>query len=120
MHSFSDRHASHCWTNASTRRRQTSVTTREWDLPTVAVYDLVELATGWSLDRSQRAIGGNAERDQQGAEPVLRKVQQAPREFLVVDAGVGAADAEVRGGQHDAHRRLAEIELGQIARPRLV
>src|SRR6266511_3845468 len=61
------------------------------------------------------AVGADAEGDQQGAEPVLGKAQEAPRELLVVDAGMSAADAEVGGGQHDAHRRLAQVELDQVA-----
>jgi hypothetical protein len=33
---------------------------------------------------------------------------------------MGAADAEVGGGQHDAHRRLAQVELDQVAHPGVV
>src|SRR6266536_588720 len=84
-------------------------------LPVAAVHDVVERAPVGPLDRRERTVGGDAEGDQQGAEPVLGKAQEAPRELLVVDAGMGAADAEVGGGQHDAHRRLAQVELDQVA-----
>src|SRR6266511_2774644 len=84
-------------------------------LPVAAVHDVVERAPVGPLDRRERTVGGDAEGDQQGAEPVLGKAQEAPRELLVVDAGMSAADAEVGGGQHDAHRRLAQVELDQVA-----
>src|SRR6266540_2809315 len=89
-------------------------------LPVAAVHDVVERAPVGPLDRRERTVGGDAEGDQQGAEPVLGKAQEAPRELLVVDAGMSAADAEVGGGQHDAHRRLAQVELDQVAHLRVV
>jgi hypothetical protein len=84
-------------------------------LPMAPVHDVVERAPVGLLDRCERAIGRRAERDQHGTEPVLGKAHQAPGELLVVDACMGAADAEVGRGQHDAHRRLAQIELDQVA-----
>jgi len=88
-------------------------TTMVRPLPVAAVHDVLERAPVGPLDRRERTVGGDAEGDQQGAEPVLGKAQQAPRELPVVDAGMGAADAEVGGGQHDAHRRLAQVEVDQ-------
>src|SRR4029453_19041207 len=70
-------------------------TTRVRPLPVAAVHDVLERAPVGPLDRRERTVGGDAERNQQGAEPVLGNTQQAPREFLGVDAGMGAADAEI-------------------------
>jgi hypothetical protein len=80
-----------------------------------AVHDLVERAPSGPLDQRERTVGRDAEGDQQSAEPVRRNAQQAPRELLVMHAGMGAADAQVGGGQHDAHARLAQVELNQVA-----
>jgi hypothetical protein len=64
-----------------------------------AVHDLVERAPVGPLDRRERAVGGKAERDQPGAEPVRREAQEAPGEVLIGNRRMGAADAQVGGGQ---------------------
>jgi hypothetical protein len=48
-------------------------------LPAAAVHDVVERAPVGPLDRRERAVHGDAERNQQGAEPVLGIAQQATR-----------------------------------------
>ena len=45
------------------------------------VYEVLERAPVGPLDRRKRAVRGYAEGYQQGAEPVLRKTEQAPRKM---------------------------------------
>jgi hypothetical protein len=60
-------------------------------LPVAAVHDLFERAPVRPLDRGERAIGRDAERNQPGAEPVLGNAQQPPRQLLVADRCMSAA-----------------------------
>src|SRR5215207_7123176 len=90
-------------------------TTRLRPLPVAAVYHVLERAPVGPRDRPERAVGRDAKGDQPGAEMILREAQQAPRQLLVADRRVRAADAQVGRGQHDAHRRLAHVVLDQVA-----
>ena len=57
-------------------------------------------------------LGRVAQRDQERAGLVLGKAEQPPRELLIADGRVAAPDAQAGGREHDAHRRLAEVERG--------
>jgi hypothetical protein len=81
-------------------------------LPPAAVHDLLEWPPIRPLDRGQRPVGRVAQRDQERAGLVLRKAEQPPRELLIADGRVAAPDAQAGGREHDAHRRLAEVERG--------
>src|SRR4051794_16167231 len=78
-------------------------------LPAFAVHDLVERTAVWLRDRRERPHRV-AERQQQDALAFLGVSEHRAGLGLVADRGVAAPDAEVRGGQHHAHRRLTEIE----------
>jgi hypothetical protein len=49
-----------------------------WPLPVAAVQDVVERAPVGPLDRPERAVGGDAEVDQPGPEPVIGRDPQGP------------------------------------------
>src|SRR5438093_3503755 len=75
-------------------------------LPAIPVDDLVEGPSVGPADRSDRSVGRVAERDEQGAVPVLGVAQQPPGQVLVGNGRVAASDPQVGRGEHDAHRRL--------------
>src|SRR5487761_1763352 len=77
--------------------------------PVLAVDDFFEGAAVGVLDGGERAVGRVPEGDQVGAVPVLREAEQLAGAVLVAHGGVTAADAEIGGRDHDAHRGLAEV-----------
>ncbi len=81
----------------------------------IAVDDVVERATFGSLTQLERTFGGVAERNEVCADAVIRELEDAPREVLVGDRRVAAADAQVCCGEHHAHDGLADVEEGGLA-----
>ena len=70
-----------------------SMALRLLPLPALAVHHLVERPPIRAGERGERPVCRVAERDQEGAEAIVRIAEQAPRELLVGDGGVAAADA---------------------------
>jgi hypothetical protein len=88
------------WVRTSPAR--TAPTTRVWPLPVAAVHDVVERAPVGPLDRPERAVGGDAEVDQPGPEPVIGRDLQGPgaavRSAEHFGGGPGDRDAGGRSG----------------------
>jgi hypothetical protein len=76
------------------------------------VYDFAEWPPVRPLDRGQRPSGLVTQRDQERARLALGKAEQLPRELLIADGRMAAPDPQAGGREHDAHRRLAEVERG--------
>jgi hypothetical protein len=70
-------------------------------------------------DRGERPTRGIPHRNQIGAEPVRRKAEERARELLVGHRRVPGSDAQARGHNHHAHRRLPEVVLQQVLLPPL-
>src|ERR1022692_2361825 len=74
--------------------------------------DVIEGPPVGPADRGERPAGRVPERDQERAGSIRRQAEQLPGHVLVADGRMTAADSQAGRGQHDAHRRLAKIELG--------
>ncbi len=83
----------------------------------VPVDDLVEGAAVGVGDRLEGPVGRIAQGQHVGADPVLGYAENAPAGLLVADGRVARTDAQVGGGQHHRHGRLAQVVLvdGEVA-----
>jgi aminoglycoside phosphotransferase (APT) family kinase protein len=78
-------------------------------LPVAAADDLVDGAAVRLGDGTQRTVRRVAQGDLEGDVVVVGHAEDLARRLLVADRGVTAADAEVRGGDHDGVRGLAQV-----------
>jgi hypothetical protein len=79
-------------------------------VPTLTVHHFREGSPVGSFDGAQRSVGGIAEGEQVGAASVVRDVEQATEQVLVLDRGMTTSDAEVGCGQCHQCGCLAEVE----------
>ena len=73
------------------------------------VDDLVEGAAVGMGDRLEGPVGRTAQGQDVGADPVPGYAEYAPAGLRVADGRVASTDAQVGGGQHHRHGRLAQI-----------
>ena len=74
---------------------------------------------GRAFDGRQGTIGGVPQRDQLDALTIRREPEHVSRHRPVGDRRMAAADTQIRGRQHEAHRRLAHVELERLALVRI-
>src|SRR6185436_15009798 len=84
-------------------------------LPTIAVDDILDGPAVRTVQRSEWTAGGEAERDEDRALPILGHAEDAAGEVLIPDRGVSAPDPEVGRGEHDRHRHLPDVVLERVA-----
>src|SRR4029453_10870289 len=84
-------------------------------LPALAVDDILERPAVGVPHRLEPSAGGEAERDEDRALPILGQAEDAAGEVLVADRGMAAPDPQVGRGEHDRHRHLPDVVLEGVA-----
>src|SRR4029453_7225881 len=84
-------------------------------LPALAVDDVLEHPAVGVGHRLEPSAGGEAERDEDRALPILGQAEDAAGEVLVADRGVAAPDPQVGRGEHDRHRHLPDVVQEGVA-----
>ena len=84
-------------------------------LPVVSVDDVGVVAPVGAADEGEGLVGGIAQSDEVGDEPVRGVSEDSAGEVLVAHRGVAGADSEVGGCEHHGHRGLTEVVLEPVA-----